>query len=55
MAYEWETIWQHFNRMQKRVMADKTSKKEFFAEPEKDRLEFYRWMQRQCGQYACFM
>ena len=52
---EWNTIWSHFNRMQKRVMADKTTKAEFMAEPESDRLEFYEWMQKQCGQYSCWM
>jgi len=52
---EWNRIWSHFNRMQKRVMADKTTKKEFMAESEADRQEFYEWMQRQCGSYSCYM
>jgi len=51
----WEQIWKHFNRMQKRVMATKTTKKEFFAESEAERLDFYNWMQQQCGEYACWM
>ena len=52
---EWTKVWNHFNRMQKRVMADKTTKAEFFAEPEEARMEFYRWLQNQCGEYACWM
>ena len=52
---EWNTIWTHFNRMQKRVMADITTREEFFEQPEEERLEFYDWMQKQCGEYACWM
>ena len=52
---EWKRIWDHFNRMQKRVMADKTTKKEFFAESEEERIKFYEWMQKQCGEYSCWM
>ena len=52
---EWEKIWQHFNRMQLRIMDDITTKEQFFSESEESRLEFYNWMQDQCGQYACFM
>jgi hypothetical protein len=52
---DWDKIWEHFNRMQKRVMSDMTTKEEFFAQPEYERMEFYEWMQRQCGQYACWL
>lgn len=52
---DWKGIWSHFNRMQKRVMADKTSKSEFFAEPIDERLRFYDWLQSQCGEYSCWM
>jgi hypothetical protein len=52
---DWNEVWKHFNRMQRRIMADKTSKSEFFAQPESERLEYYRWMQQQCGEYACWM
>ena len=54
-AKEWQEIWKHFNRMQKRVMADKTTHKEFFAESEEERISFYNWMQRQCGSFACYI
>jgi hypothetical protein len=52
---EWQTIWLHFNRMQKRVMGSLTTRKEFFAESEVDRLDFYNWMQIQCGAYSTWM
>lgn len=52
---EWEEIWQHFNRMQNRVMYDKTTKKEFFEQPEDERIDFYNWMKKQCGEYACWI
>lgn len=52
---EWNKIWSHFNRMQKRVMADKTTKEEFFAQPEDERMEFYNWLQQQAGQYSTWM
>ena len=52
---EWNRIWSHFNRMQKSVMDTKTTKKEFMAKSEKERMDFYNWMQQQCGQYACYM
>ena len=52
---DWFELWKHFNRLQKRVMADKTTKKEFFAQPPKERLEFYQWMQNQCGSNALWM
>ena len=51
----WENIWQHFDRMQQRVMADKTTKEEFFSQPESERLEFYNWIQKQCGEFAAYM
>lgn len=51
----WEDIWSHFDRMQQKVMADITSREEFFAESEKKRMEFYDWMMCQCGEYACYM
>ena len=54
-AHDWNQIWKHFNRMQKSVMATKTTRQEFFAESEKERMDFYRWLQRQCGQMACWM
>jgi hypothetical protein len=54
-AHDWNEIWKHFNRMQKRVMADKTTRKEFFAQSEEERMSFYRWMQQQCGSYACYI
>jgi hypothetical protein len=49
---EWQTVWQHFNRMQNRVMSTHTSKTEFFAEPESERWEFYRWLCQQCPNCA---
>ena len=54
---EWEEIWRHFNRLQKRVMASEsiTTKREFFEEPAQERLDFYQWMQTQCGQYSCYI
>ena len=52
---EWEHIWQHFNRMQDRVMADKTTREQFFAQPAEERMEFYNWLQSQCGQFACYV
>jgi len=52
---DWEKVWSHFNRMQKKIMYDITSRADFFAESESDRIEFYNWMQNQCGQYACYM
>ena len=52
---EWDRIWRHFDRMQKRVMATKTSKEEFFAQPEDERMAFYEWLQQQCGGYSCYM
>jgi len=54
-ARDWNDIWNHFNRMQKRVMADTITKKEFLAEPIADRLSFYSWMQKQCGEYSAWM
>ena len=50
-----EKMWSHFDRMQRRVMADKTTNREFFAEPEAERLTFYNWMKQQCGELACWM
>ncbi len=52
---DWNKIWSHFNRMQKRVMADKTTKKEFMAQPESERIDFYNWLQKQCGEYSAWM
>ncbi len=52
---DWAKIWAHFNRLQKRVMATETTRKEFFAQSETDRLEFYSWVQNQCGAYSCWM
>ena len=51
----WTKTWQHFNRMQKRVMADKTTKKDFFSQPEQERWDSYQWLQNQCGEYSCWM
>jgi len=33
--------------MQRRVMATKTTKREFFAEPETEQVKFYEWMKIQ--------
>ena len=52
---DWNAIWKHFNRMQKRVMATKTTKKEFMAQPESERLDYYNWLQKQCGGFACYI
>lgn len=54
---EWNEIWKHFNRMQKRVLCPecRLTEEEFFEEPEQERLDFYQWMQDQCGQYACYI
>jgi len=52
---DWEEIWQHFDQMQQRAMHDKTTRDEFFEQPEDERLEFYRWLQDQAGEYACYM
>lgn len=51
---DWNKIWRHFDRMQS-IMADKTTRSEFFAQSEEERMEFYLWLQRQCGQYACYI
>lgn len=50
-----EQIWHHFDRMQQRIMVDKITKEEFFEQPEDERMEFYRWMQDQCGEIACWV
>ena len=51
-----EKMWQHLNRMQKRIMAKPyITKAEFLAQPESDQIEFYSWIQKQCGSNACFM
>ncbi len=52
---EWNEIWKHFNRMQKRVMVDKITRKEFFEGCEEERMDFYKWMQLQCGSFACYI
>lgn len=52
---EWSEIWSHFNRLQKRVMANKTTKAEFFTQSPEERIKFYEWMMKQCGEYACYM
>ena len=54
-SVKWDRIWRHFNRMQRRVMATKTSRLEFFAQPEDERMAFYEWLQQQCGGYSCYM
>ena len=51
-AQDWEEIWNHFNRMQKRVMATKTTRREFFTGSDLERREFYNWLRKQCGEYA---
>ena len=53
-AFQENKTWEHFNRMQKRVMASQTTKTEFFAQPDKDQFEYYNWMQNQYGSNACF-
>ena len=52
IAINREEQWQHFDRMQQRVMADITTRDEYFSQPEKEQNEFYRWMIKQCGEYA---
>ena len=49
---DWPEIWEHFNRMQQRIMDSITTKEEFLAESELDRMDFYNWMKNQCGEYA---
>lgn len=49
---EWNEVWKHFNRIQKRVMSTKTSKAEFFAESEDERWDFYCWICKQCPNCA---
>jgi hypothetical protein len=53
--HDWNEIWKHFNRLQKRMMATKTTRREFFEQPEDERLDFYNWIQRQAGEYSCWM
>ena len=48
-------MWDHFDRLQQRVMADITTEEDFFNESEDAQVEFYDWMQRQCGEHACWM
>jgi hypothetical protein len=45
----WEKMWSRFNRIQKSVMTSDsmTTKEEFFAESEGERLKFYNWMMNQ--------
>lgn len=47
-------IWNAFNRMQKACMAKESiiTRKDFFAEPEKDQKEYYRWMRNQVGSFT---
>jgi len=42
-------LWNNFNTMQKRVMSGRTTKREFFAQSEADRNDFYNWMRKQCS------
>ena len=50
-----ERMWNNFNMMQKKVMSDKTTKREFFAQSEADRTDFYNWMKKQCGGFSCYL
>ena len=54
---DWENIWQHFNRMQVKVMCQESliTRKDFFAETEEERISFYNWMQQQVVEYACYV
>ena len=54
MTTEQERRWQHFDRMQKKVMATYTSKEEYFAESEVEQIEFYNWLRDQCGEFDSF-
>ena len=49
IAINREEQWQHLDRMQQRIMATKTTREEYFSQPEKEQNEFYRWMLVQCG------
>ena len=51
----WRQLWEHFDRMQRRVMHDKTTRAEFFAQPATERLDFYHWLRVQCGSYADYI
>ena len=51
MDHDWERIWQHFDSMQQRVMHTMTTRHQFFAEPEDERMYFYYWMTRQCNDH----
>jgi hypothetical protein len=53
-VHDWQGIWEHFDRLQKRIMGDQTTQAEFMAEPIADRLEYYQWMQNQFGPNSCF-
>ena len=52
---DWDGSWEHFDRLQQRIMADKTSREDFFAESVDERLKFYEWMQTQAGEFSCHM
>ena len=51
ITHDWEQIWQHFDRMQQRIMATKTTRDEFFEQPEDERMDFYNWLKNQAGDY----
>jgi len=44
-----ETVWEHFNRMQKACMAADSivTRREFMAESVYERREYYNWMRSQ--------
>ena len=48
------TIWKHFNRMQKACMAKESiiTRQEFFAESEEEQKSYYNWMCRQVGPFT---
>jgi len=48
-------LWSNFNTMQKKVMATKTTKREFFAQDEAARNDFYIWMKKQYGGNSCYI
>ena len=52
---DWDVIWEHFDRLQQRIMAYETSREDFFAESVDERLKFYEWMQTQAGEFSCHM
>ena len=54
-VFQESKAWDHFDRMQKQVMANITTKDAFYAQPDTRQFEFYQWMMNQCGEHACFL